>query len=134
NIEHRLHHIQGKKKDYDAFFEACVDDVPVAPVINLYQSLLEAQWEVRIWSGRSNQVFDQTQTWIHRHVGNANGLSRMRSAGDYRPDDALKEGWLWELSYRDRYRLQFIVDDRKRVVDMWRRNGVICLHCAEGNF
>lgn len=32
------------------------------------------------------------------------------------------------------YRPLFFIDDRKRVVDMWRRRGLTCLHCANGDF
>jgi hypothetical protein len=28
----------------------------------------------------------------------------------------------------------FAVDDRQQVVDMWRRNGITCLQCDEGQF
>jgi hypothetical protein len=28
----------------------------------------------------------------------------------------------------------YAVDDRQRVVDMWRSNGLTCLQVAEGNF
>jgi hypothetical protein len=57
----------------------------------------------------------------------------MRPAGDYTADDVMKEGWL-ACRILPHYRVLFALDDRKRVADMWRRNGITCLHCDEGNF
>jgi len=31
-------------------------------------------------------------------------------------------------------RIEFVVDDRQQVVDMWRRNGITCLQCDVGDF
>jgi len=30
--------------------------------------------------------------------------------------------------------VKFVVEDRKRVVEMWRREGYTCLQVAPGNF
>jgi hypothetical protein len=34
----------------------------------------------------------------------------------------------------DKSNILYAVDDRQRVVDMWRSNGITCLQVAEGNF
>jgi hypothetical protein len=34
----------------------------------------------------------------------------------------------------DRTQILFIVEDRSRVVDMWRAEGLVCLQCAPGEF
>lgn len=39
-----------------------------------------------------------------------------------------------KMEVKGKYDVLFCVDDRKQVTDMWRRNGLICLQCAEGNF
>lgn len=33
-----------------------------------------------------------------------------------------------------RFTPYLMIDDRKRVVDMWRKRGFVCLQCAEGHF
>ncbi len=35
DITHRLHFIQGEKKDWDAFFAACIDDAPIGHMLDL---------------------------------------------------------------------------------------------------
>src|SRR5271154_771357 len=130
NIEHRLHFINGKPKDWPAFFRACVDDEPISEMINLQRSL--CQWhEVEIWSGRSNEVWDETVKWLNRNHVIYSKL-RMRMAGDYRVDNVVKEAWLLALEPSQRPLLAF--DDRQQVVDMWRRNGIRCCQVAPGDF
>lgn len=58
----------------------------------------------------------------------------MRPAGDTTPDHELKQSWLLSLPNEDRERLMCAFDDRQRVVDMWRRNGVLCCQVAPGDF
>jgi hypothetical protein len=62
------------------------------------------------------------------------GILRMRNAGDNTPDDVLKEQWLHAMPIKDRARLVAVFDDRQRVVDMWRANGVPCFQVAKGDF
>jgi hypothetical protein len=133
NIEHRLHFIQSKPKDWPAFFRACVDDTPVWPMINLARHLPDG-WTIEVWSGRSDEVREQTMIWLARH-GLGNGYIstlRMRKAGDYRADNIVKGEWFDALPVDQRPALAF--DDRQQVVDMWRSRGVICCQVAPGDF
>jgi hypothetical protein len=34
----------------------------------------------------------------------------------------------------DRSKILFVVDDRRRIVEMWRSEGLVCLQCAPGEF
>ncbi|WGN90708.1 PseT-like polynucleotide kinase phosphatase [Burkholderia phage vB_BglM_WTB] len=61
-------------------------------------------------------------------------LRRMRPHGDTTPDDQLKRKWLHSLSPVDRARLIAVFDDRQKVVDMWRSEGVPCFQVAPGDF
>lgn len=126
NIEHRRHHLD--RKDWTAFFAACVDDLPNWPVIRSLYSLSEAGHRVEIWSGRSDEVREETRFWLDRHDINPDLLIRMRSAGDYTPDVDLKRSWLHALHPDERPDVVF--DDRGRVVDMWRSEGIACFQVA----
>lgn len=86
---------------------------------------------VEIWSGRSDEVFLETQQWLLRqHIGYSQ--LRMRKAGDYRQDCIIKAEWYDNLAAHERPVLAF--DDRQQVVDMWRSKGVLCCQVAPGNF
>jgi len=56
----------------------------------------------------------------------------MRKDKDYRQDYIVKQEIL--DTHIDKTRVWFVLDDRKQVVDMWRRNGLTCLQVADGDF
>jgi hypothetical protein len=136
NIEHRLHFIQGPKKDWPSFYRACPDDKPT-PLMDVAQLLMRSSsvgypvW-IEIWSGRSNIVFKETEDWLVKHGLMDYTVLRMRKDGDYRQDAIVKAEWFDALAVQDRPTIAF--DDRQQVVDMWRSRGVICCQVAKGDF
>lgn len=134
NIDHRLHLIKRDKPDWDGFFRACVDDTPNDWCRELIGSLDHSGLNVFIVSARSKMVFQETVDWLHKHLicrfnthYSGPALTMLRAEGDYTPDDELKIKWLNESGLKDR--ILFVVDDRQRVVDMWRKEGLVCLQC-----
>ena len=80
DLTHRLHHIRGDgKKNWDAFHDACPNDVPIKTVVAMVREMLAT---IRVMG------FDPV----------------------------------------------LAIDDRKRVVDMWRSEGIVCAHIADGEF
>lgn len=135
NCDHRLHHINTKdvKPDWRAFFAACKDDEPIAPMLDLYLSL-RSVWASRIiLSGRSDECREATEKWLIRTAGVQFDALYMRKAGDHRPDDVVKSELLDQM-LADGWEPILFIDDRKRVVDMWRERGYTCLQCAPGDF
>lgn len=136
---HRLHHILNSK-DYLAFEQACTEDTPNQPVMSILHSLCEGVPSAEIWfvTGRSNIVRQQTVTWLWGYTPLTQRYIEahlfMRPIGDKRKDNVVKEEWLLQQSKAFRSRICAVFEDRQRVVDMWRKNGVTCLQVAEGNF
>lgn len=120
--------------NWSAFFAACVHDQPNLPVIDTLHNLARAGAQILIWSGRSDEVQQQTLDWLNSNIGIPNMHLRMRPADDHRPDEELKQGWLAEMAAIDRRRLVAIFDDRDKVVRMWRALGVACFQVAPGDF
>lgn len=114
--------------DWRGFFAACVDDPPIMPAIRLLKTLLKAGHRVEVWSGRSDEVRSETRQWLQIECGFSGPLI-MRTAGDKRPDEEVKLGFLRMTDMPD-----IIFDDRRRVVEMWRREGLTCFQVAEGEF
>lgn len=155
-IDHRRSILDNKDNPHrwDDFYEACVDDKPNLPVIEIFDSLYVAMMDKEegryeadfmIFSGRSESVREQTLQWLlHNTVlvednfddrGCARDvLLRMRPVGHYTPDEELKRQWYEELSQGDKDRLVCVFDDRQKVVDMWRSLGLTCLQVAKGDF
>lgn len=139
NVEHRRALLDDKADPHrwKKFYAACVNDTPNRAVINTLHYLARmVDVEVRIWSGRSDEVKEETLHWLREHVRLPAVIEtlRMRPMNDYTPDEQLKKAWLDELSSDERSRLIATFDDRDRVVRMWREAGVACFQVAAGNF
>ena len=59
-------------------------------------------------------------------------MMRPHKTMNFVPDEVLKKDMLDK--YLDINDIFMVVDDRQKVVDMWRSLGLICLQVAEGNF
>lgn len=140
DCSHRLHHIvrepgDDRPKDWDAFFTKCGGDVPIQHIIDTAKSFRAMGHTIAFWTGATevNATRGITLSWL-----NSYGLLpcfelRMRQKGDYRHDDVLKAEWLEETRQAgNEVILSF--EDRRRVVDMWRENGVPCVQVAPGDF
>lgn len=139
NIEHRLHFLEAK--EWRSFYKECLYDEPVKAIIQILVALDRTNCDIWILTGRSEMVRQETIEWLHKYtMFSAVELLRhphmlnMRAEGDHIDDDALKQRWLRQLPNEDRERLVCVFEDRKRVVDMWRSNGVVCLQVAPGEF
>ena len=122
----RLHFLE--KKDWNSFYDACLDDAPIHHVIYLLQEL-KKNHRIIILTGRPERIKDKTLQWLK-----ANNISfdeiYFRKNGDYRPDYEIKEEMLKTLNCS----IWFAVDDRKQVVDMFRKNNILCLQCKDGDY
>jgi len=123
------------KPNWDAFHAACVNDTPIVPMITLLVSLARSGADIWVWSGRMETVRDETIQWFEQYdiLHLLKGL-RMRPAKDYTVDHELKQSWLQSITPADRRRLVCVFDDRQQVVNMWRRNGLVCCQVAPGDF
>lgn len=133
NIEHRRSHLEKDKPDWKSFNAEMGGDTPNAPVVSLYKSLWAAQsHEVILVTGRNERSRELTEQWL---AWNEIPFGRllMRPDNDFRADHIIKEEILRDLLAAEKV-IEFVVDDRQQVVDMWRRNGITCLQCAVGDF
>ena len=141
NIEHRTHFVTGKKKDFDAFNEAMVDDVPNEPIVRLHNAL-ESDYQILYVTGRLERYRELTIDFlmdIGRHIRYEEVLEihlHMRPEDQrYLPDYQVKQEILnYILKFIDKKNIIFAVDDRQQVVDMWRSNGITTLQVADGNY
>lgn len=136
DLTHRLHHVKNGNNRWGEFFSECVNDTPIIAVCELvkilysgpYDEYVEKIPKIIIISGRSDIVRTETEQWLCAHGIQYDELI-MRPAGDYTPDHILKEHILDQL-LREGHEILFTVDDRQRVVDMWRKRGITCLQAA----
>jgi hypothetical protein len=118
------------KPDWDAFYEACVDDTLNEPVAMMFNLLRLNGYHLYILSGRSKSVEEQTKEWLNKHRIYCHKLF-MRDVGSYIPDDTLKSIWLKEIGAENVFA---VFDDRAKVVKAWRDAGLVCFQVADGDF
>lgn len=145
---HRLHFIKGDgKKDWPGFFDACYGDAPISTVIKMVHSLRTGTGSpvmdnrLIFCSGRPERIRALTTKWLlhfsflakePHEEGNGWPLY-MRADGDFREDSIIKRELLGRIR-EDGYDPVLAIDDRKRVVDMWRTEGLVCAQVADGEF
>lgn len=99
----------------------------------MVRAILHLGWKVVIVTGREEKFRDITEKWLERHLGNYDRL-HMRRDGDFRSDVIVKRE-LFESQIQSAYEVQFVVDDRDRVVEMWRHElGLVCFQVGDGDF
>lgn len=134
NIEHRVHYVDGSsgKKDFNAFYDAMVSDLPNFGIVQMARMYHANGWHITICTGRPEQYRRQTVDWLGS-VGIFYDVLRMRPDDQrFRPDFEIKEDMLADIITS--HDILFAVDDRQQVVDMWRRNDILCLQVADGKY
>lgn len=126
DIEHRLHFVKDGNKDWDGFYAACVDDLPKPSIIELALMCEDARHRIIISTGRSEDVREQTVLWLAKHGVPYDELI-MRPRASYIPDQAMKKAWLDQGKFGHKDDILFVVEDRDRMVKMWRDQGLTCL-------
>ncbi len=119
DVSHRLHFLAGRRKDWDGFFAAAVDDPALAPGLALAaESALEC--EVVYLTGRPERCRPDTLDWLARH-GLPDGPLHMRSGTDRRPARLAKPPLLQRVA-RGRV-VAVVVDDDPAVCDAYEAAG-----------
>ena len=130
DISQREHHVRKKPKNWEAFFEGMAQDKAVHSMVRLCNILYDAGVYIILCSGRNERHRPETVEWLEREGVNYHDL-RLRFNGDMRSDTAAKREMLRGI---DKSKVLFVVEDRSRVVEMWRSEGLVCLQCAPGEF
>jgi predicted kinase len=109
-------------------------DGPNPAVISLLNVLRTGPMAPQIifLSGRPDSCRDATEKWLDQHVQHWDELY-MRAAGDTRNDAIIKyELFSWHV--RNRFNVKGVLDDRDRVVRLWRALGLSVFQVNDGDF
>lgn len=138
NNTHRLKFISGKSPDWYAFAEEMLKDLPIQPTIDVVKSLSKADYFIILVTGRAGNRRDDTTLWLSLH-GVPWDVLLMREPDNHETDVELKRRWLHMLrdgrmTFHDVFTPKLAMEDRLRVVEMWRAEGLIVHHVDTGNF
>lgn len=106
-------------------------DVTVDGIVRAYAKM---GYIILIVSGReaTDECYHRTNTWLKKHNIPYYDLM-MRKQGDFRRDSIVKKE-IYDNDIKGKFDVEFVLDDRQQVVDMWREIGLKCLQVAPGNF
>ena len=125
------------KIDWDIFFDPnnINLDKPNQPVIKVAQMFKDNGFRIVIFSGRLKTTKDVTKKWLEKFNVPFDVLKMRPDNKQFKfmSDDDLKQGWLDSL-FTNKEDVFAVFDDRKKVVDMWRSNGLNVFQVAEGDF
>ncbi|MDP9073245.1 MAG: hypothetical protein M3N98_03540, partial [Actinomycetota bacterium] len=127
----RQHFIEGGRRDWDAFFEACGDDPLVDEVARLLE-LLDPGLAVVLLTGRPARVQAQTLGWLDRYQLRWD-LLIMRHFGDYDAALVLKRQAIADLRGSG-FDLRLAFEDDRRNAEMFRTEGVPCVYIHSGYY
>jgi len=139
------------KMDWDIFFDAANIslDEPNEPVIKMAQLFAADGFNIVIFSGRNDRSFHTTKSWLSNNKVPFHKLvmrpDKSLKWGDkiadgniatqdmrFMPDEILKKHML--DAFVDIDDVFLVVDDRDKVVKMWRDLGLNTFQVAPGNF
>lgn len=132
NIEHRRAFVATKPKNWKAFNAGIVNDTPHEDIVYLFRMFYHAGHILILCSGRGEEQRQVTESQMHK-FGVPFDKMFMRPEKDHRPDDIIKVELLQKI--RREFGEPFLwFDDRTRVVNAIRAEGVRVLQVAPGDF
>lgn len=113
---------EGKKRDWTSYFDALVDDPPIAASMEVLRAMHAAGCRIVFLTGRPEHTRKATERWLKANGLTGHDVLLMRPAGDYRPSGAFKVDEIARL--RAKYELVCAFEDRIDVADAIRGAGV----------
>ncbi len=111
----------------------CDHDLLNEPVGNLLRNYKKLGYQIILVSGREELFKPQTLLFLEKHAIVFDALI-MRKSKDYRKDAVVKTE-IYNEQIKDNYFIEFVLDDRNQVVDMWRKElGLPCFQVFYGDF
>lgn len=126
DIDGTLAHMSGRTPfSWDRVKEDLVDNT-IKNIVNTYGG------KVIVLSGRDGICREDTIEWLKDNQIHYHELF-MRDVNNMEKDAIIKRR-LFETHIRGKYYIEFVLDDRNQVVDMWRDMGLKCLQVQPGDF
>ena len=108
----------------------CDNDLLNEPVAAALKMAKQRGYQVILLSGREDKFREPTMRFLDKHqIGY--DLLLMRTSNDFRKDNIIKRE-LFEGEIQGKYFVEFLLDDRNQVVDMWRKD--LHLPCFQVNY
>jgi len=104
----------------------------VKEVLIMYKKY-DKKRKIIVISGRPNNknVYQQSLFWLKKNKIPFDELFLVDREG---LPDAENKKFFYETKIKDKYQIDFVLEDRNSVVKMWREIGLVCFQVAETNY
>lgn len=121
--------LRNGRNPYD--FDKVDTDLVNKPILNLLNTINKDTFVI-LMSGRDESCRLKTKNFLLDNNVYYDALY-MRADKDSRPDEVVKLE-LYNNHIKGQYHVDFVLDDRDKVVKMWREQGLTCLQVYYGDF
>lgn len=119
------------RNPFDA--SGCENDLPNMPVLRTLENYHTLGYAIVLVSGRMDDHKAATMRWLEKYKVKYDGLF-MRKSKDNRKDAIVKRE-IFDEHIRGKFRVEFCLDDRDQVVNMWRNELMLpCFQVYYGDF
>lgn len=118
--------------DWKSYFQRCYEDKPIRNTIGLINSLQSAGWYIMILTSRCSSVKARTMDWLHQKGVFYDALVMRDHTDIGRGGSEFKKQVVQGLPEHFRRNVEVVLEDRKKLVDMWRDEGYTCYQVNEG--
>jgi len=132
DVEHRVHYVKLDQKNWKEFNDRMIHDPIQVWCYELILAMKARGYKIIFVTGRGEDYRPHTVEWLSKHQVPYD-LLFMRKANDFREDNDVKEE-IYIQNIKSHFQILFVVDDRKSVVERWRKLELICLQCDWGDF
>lgn len=116
------------RNPFDASF--CDEDGLNTPVANILKAFAKEDYQILLVSGREDRFREPTIRFLEKYDIPYHQLW-MRQSKDFRKDSIIKHE-IFEVEIKDKYFIEFVLDDRDQVVELWRKK--LKLPCFQVNY
>lgn len=118
------------KNPYERDFE---NDLLNSPIVGIISVMEDVGCQIILVSGRNSKFKEVTEQWLKKYSIIYHKLLMPRPTDDNRKDVIIKQE-IYDEHIKGKYNVEFVLDDRDQVVNLWRSLGLTCLQVADGDF
>jgi hypothetical protein len=128
DCNHRLHLIEGPKKNWDEFFEGCTNDPVIEPMFNLLKMFYD-DYKIVVITARPERNRELTTSWLVKNEIKFDALY-MRKNVDFRKSPLVKSD-LVDVAISNSFNPIYAFEDREDCCTMFRARGIFTLQVAD---
>jgi predicted kinase len=123
--------LMNNRNPYDA--STCFEDDVNVSVQKCLLSMQASGYQLIFMSGRPYEYFGESYKFISEKAKIQDFQLYMRATDDSRKDSIIKKE-LFDEYIKDKYYIEFWLDDRNQIIEMVREMGINCFQVAPGDF